>query len=99
MWCHLPAGPVHRLYPGGGSSDTTPPAAVTNLATSDLTTSRITLTWTAPGDDAGTGTAGRYDIRYSTSAIDESNWASATQIIGEPAPAAAGTSQSYILRV
>ena len=39
----------------------------------------ITLTWTAPGDDGTTGTATTYDIRYSTSAINEGNWAAATQ--------------------
>ena len=32
-----------------------------------------------------------YDIRYSTSPIDDTNWASATQITGEPAPGTPGT--------
>jgi hypothetical protein len=75
-------------------TDTTPPAAVTNLAAGTPTTSSLTLTWTAPGDDGSTGTATSYDIRYSTSTITDANWASATQVTGEPTPAVAGTNQN-----
>ena len=70
---------------------------MSNLATSNPTSSSITLTWTAPGDDGSTGTATTYDIRYSTSAITEGNWASATQVTGEPTPAAAGTNQTMVV--
>ncbi len=76
------------------TADGIPPAAVTNLATSSPTSSTITLTWTAPGDDGNTGTATSYDIRYSTSTINDANFASATQVPGEPSPAAAGTNQN-----
>ncbi|MCD9025942.1 fibronectin type III domain-containing protein [Cohnella silvisoli] len=76
------------------SGDTTAPAAIANLAAPSSTSSSVSLTWTAPGDDGSTGTASSYDIRYSTSAITSSNWASATQVTGEPTPAAAGTNQS-----
>jgi len=69
---------------GTGTSDTTPPNAITDLTTSNPTTTSITLTWTAPGDDNSIGTAASYDIRYSTSSITTSNWASATQATGEP---------------
>jgi phosphodiesterase/alkaline phosphatase D-like protein len=79
---------------GGTPSDTTAPDAVTNLAASNATTTSIDLAWTAPGDDGSTGTASSYDIRYSTSAIDETNWSSATQVLGEPAPQAAGSSEA-----
>ncbi len=74
--------------------DTIAPAAVSDLAAGDPAEDSLTLTWTAPGDDGSTGTASTYDIRYSTSSITESNWDAATQVTGEPAPAAAGTSQS-----
>ncbi|WP_127578941.1 discoidin domain-containing protein [Paenibacillus koleovorans] len=74
--------------------DTTPPSAITNLAVGTTTSSSVQLTWTAPGDDGGTGTAASYDIRYSTSTITAGNWSSATAVTGEPTPAAAGTSQS-----
>ena len=43
---------------------------------------------------AASGTAATYDIRYSTSTINEGNWASATQASGEPAPRVAGTGES-----
>ena len=77
--------------------DTTAPAAVSDLATGTPTPSSITLTWTAPGDDGSIGIATSYDIRYSTSAINEGNWASATQVTGEPTPAGAGTVQNMVV--
>ena len=76
-------------------SDTFPPSAVTDLATSNPTLTSITLTWTAPGDDGNTGTASEYDIRYSTSPITEANWDAATRCIGEPAPQPAGSSETF----
>lgn len=76
------------------SGDTTAPAAITNLSLSDATVSSIKLTWTAPGDDGSAGTATSYDIRFSTALITDSNFSAATQAVGEPAPQAAGTSQS-----
>jgi prepilin-type N-terminal cleavage/methylation domain-containing protein len=74
--------------------DTTSPATITNLATQNPTVNAIDLTWTAPGDDDDMGTATSYDLRYSTSSINEGNWASATQVTGEPVPAVAGTTQN-----
>jgi len=75
--------------------DTTPPAAITDLATSSPTSNLITLTWTAPGDDGNSGTATSYDIRYSTSMITGANWAAATQATGEPTPSMAGTAETF----
>src|SRR6185369_8968497 len=83
------------LYAVKVVSDTTPPAAVTNLTVSSVTSSSATLLWVSPGDDGNTGTATSYDIRYSTANITDANWGSATQATGEPAPAVAGTSQSF----
>jgi archaellum component FlaG (FlaF/FlaG flagellin family) len=77
--------------------DTTPPAAVTNLTAGSPTQTTITLTWTAPGDDGTTGTAGTYDIRYATAAIDEGNWETATQATGEPTPGVAGTNETFMV--
>lgn len=76
-------------------TDTTPPAAITNLSTSDITSSSVTLNWTAPGDDANSGTSTSYDIRYSTSNINELNWTNAKIVSSEPKPQVAGTSQSF----
>jgi len=75
------------------AQDATPPAAVTNLAVDSPTNTSLTLRWTAPGDDSLTGTASQYDIRYATSS--GTSWASMTQVTGEPAPRAAGSSESF----
>lgn len=77
------------------TTDTVAPSAVTNLATGSPSISSITLTWTAPGDDGNIGTASQYDIRYSTSAITDLNWASATQVSGVPAPKTAGSVETF----
>jgi hypothetical protein len=79
----------------GPAPDTTPPAAVADLSITGTTGNSLSLRWTAPGDDGNTGTASSYDIRYSTAPITTSNWTSATQATGEPAPVAAGTAQIF----
>ena len=58
------------------------------------TPTSLDVTWTAVGDDADAGTAASYDLRYSTSLIDTTTWASAIQVADEPAPRAAGTPES-----
>ena len=78
-----------------GSSDVTPPAAITDVTVTGSTGTTISIRWTAPGDDGTTGTASSYDVRYSTSAITSGNWGSASQASGEPVPAAAGTQQNF----
>src|SRR3989304_2799228 len=67
-------------------ADNIPPATINNLTAGTPTTSSITLSWTAPGDDDNTGTATAYDIRYSTITIDATNWVAAVTINGEPLP-------------
>ena len=79
---------------GGGGGDTTAPAAVSDLATGTVTSNSVDLSWTAPGDDGSTGTATTYDVRFSTSAITEGNWNSATPATGEPTPQSAGSSEN-----
>ena len=77
--------------------DNTPPSPIADLTASNPTQNSITLTWTAPGDDAATGVASGYDIRYSTASVTDANWASATRADNEPAPLVSGTSQSHIV--
>jgi len=77
--------------------DVTPPSMLA-VSIASMTDTTATLSWTAVGDDSTTGTATSYDVRYSTSAITASNWSSATQATGEPAPAAAGTGQTFTVR-
>ncbi len=75
--------------------DTTAPAAIADLRVTGATSTQLTLTWTAPGDDGSTGTATAYDLRYSLSAITmDAQFVSATQVSGEPVPASAGSTQS-----
>lgn len=74
--------------------DVVRPAALA-LTLTGQTDSTVTVQWAATGDDSLTGTATSYDLRYSTSAITAANFASATAVTGEPAPAVPGTVQSY----
>ncbi|MEK6647536.1 MAG: PQQ-binding-like beta-propeller repeat protein [Candidatus Firestonebacteria bacterium] len=48
--------------------DTTNPSAIANLAVSTGTEGVLNLTWTASGDDAGSGTVSNYLVKYKTSA-------------------------------
>ncbi len=55
-----------------------------------------TLHWTAPSDNGMSGSASSYDIRYSFSSIDrDSDFETATQLTGEPAPRSAGSAESF----
>ncbi len=80
---------------GSETSDTTAPSAITDLAVQSSTSNSITLTWTAPGDDGNTGKASQYDVRYSTSEINNNNWDSALQASDEPKPSTAGTTEKF----
>ncbi len=79
------------------SGDIIAPAAIADLSVTSVTGTSIAVRWTAPGDDGSIGTATRYEIRYSTSVITSSNWASATLGTGAPTPTTAGTAQTYTL--
>jgi len=78
------------------ASDSTPPAAVTNLAVVSATYSGVTLSWAAPGDDgSGGGPATSYDVRYSNSIITSANFNAAIGAVGEPVPGQPGTLQLF----
>jgi hypothetical protein len=77
--------------------DAVAPAAIADLTVTGTTGTSLSVRWTAPGDDGTAGTAAIYDVRYSTTAITSANWGSALQATGEPAPAAAGTSQTFTI--
>ena len=79
---------------------TGPPRRSSDLAAMpSMTAGGIGLTWTAPADygygGVGPYTCTSYDLRYSTSPIDDSNWATAAQAIGEPAPKAPGETETF----
>jgi len=77
--------------------DTTPPANITNLSSSNITQTSADLSWTAPGDDNNTGTAAAYDLRYATTTITEANWNQATQVSGEPTPQTSNNTETFII--
>ena len=75
------------------STDTTPPGAAT-IAAGSPTASAITVTWTAMADDGATGIAAKsYQLRYSTAAITDGNFASAS-LATTGTPKAPGSSES-----
>ncbi len=86
---------ISNIVSGSTSVETVAPASTADLAAGSPTETGIVLSWTAPGDDGSSGQASQYDIRYATSAINAANWGGAVQIADEPAPAQAGTGESY----
>ncbi|HJX12922.1 MAG TPA: hypothetical protein VJ377_05275 [Dehalococcoidales bacterium] len=74
------------------TADNISPAAVIDLSIAGRSSNSITLRWTAPGDDASSGTAAQYAIRYSISPItSEADWDAATPAVGIPSPHLAGS--------
>ena len=78
----------------GGTSDTTAPAAVTDLQVLTFDETMATIIWTAPGDDDVNGTATEYQIGYSASPITAATWAACTKLPTCPTPTPAGSQQS-----
>ncbi len=71
------------------------PAPIDDLAAGTVTFSSVELTWTAPGDDGGQGTASVYDLRYHTAEITAGTWDAATPVGGVPVPQPSGTPESF----
>jgi len=57
----------------------------------------VVLSWTAPGDNGRTGRGKIYDLRYSTTPLNEANFQTARRVPGLPAPGLPGTAQSAIV--
>ncbi len=74
--------------------DLTPPSNVTDLVVTDVSSGTATLSFTAPGDDAGAGTAQYYDIRYATVPITKENWKEAEPVETIPLPQPAGSTET-----
>jgi Leucine-rich repeat (LRR) protein len=83
---------------GNSEKDENTPYVILDLGVASVSDSSVTLTWTATGDDADQGTASVYDIRYYSGMISAQNWASATQVSGEPSPKAAGQTETFEIR-
>ena len=77
--------------------DDTPPAAITDIEVTEGQSSynnRMTINWTAPGDDGDEGTCDAYEIRYNLSPITAANWESASVFGSPPNPDPAGSNES-----
>ncbi len=77
--------------------DVTAPASVTDLTAGGSDAFSATLTWTSSGDDANTGTATLYEVRYSTAMIDEAGWSSANVVLNVPTPQVAGSTETFVV--
>lgn len=71
------------------------PAAVFDLISTEVRSRRVTLRWSATGDDGFAGSAWTYDLRYAQVPITEANFAQATPVSGTPKPAAPGTPETF----
>ncbi|MEE9268622.1 MAG: DUF4350 domain-containing protein, partial [Candidatus Krumholzibacteria bacterium] len=75
--------------------DSIAPSPVTDLAVIATGSNTATLQWTASGDDGTGGTAGRYDVRYALSPVDDGNFDSATPAAAPPVPQPAGATETF----
>tara|TARA_Y100000310_G_scaffold226679_1_gene228843 strand:+ start:7990 stop:11367 length:3378 start_codon:yes stop_codon:yes gene_type:complete len=89
-----------KATPGSlNSVNTTIPRTITDLTFQYIytTSTSVKMYWTAPKTaNLATTTTATYDVRYSTSAITDANFSSATQASGEPTPSATqGTAETF----
>ncbi|HEV7902646.1 MAG TPA: S8 family serine peptidase, partial [Pyrinomonadaceae bacterium] len=76
-------------------TDTTAPAALTNLSISSQGNQKFTLQWTAPGDDgAGGASVAIYEVRYSDAHPSTPGVFDAAYTLVAPAPVAPGATQT-----
>jgi hypothetical protein len=59
----------------------------------------IRLDWTATGDDSTVGRAAGYDLRWAPDSLRLIGWRDATPVAGVPAPAIAGSAESFAFTV
>jgi hypothetical protein len=80
--------------------DVWPPDPISNLvATTGTSTGKVSLTWTATGDDGMYGLVTKNEVRYSLNPIvDQASWDAATPyVISLPAPLMAGSKQTVTI--
>jgi Leucine-rich repeat (LRR) protein len=82
---------------GDLEGDEGPPAAITDLAATDSTTTSITLSWTAPTADDTHAMTSSYDLRTSEAVITDATWETALQVENEPGSAPGGWLQSMVV--
>ncbi|MCP4598944.1 MAG: S8 family serine peptidase [Proteobacteria bacterium] len=78
--------------PSTTTDDLVPPSQVDDLAAETGPSPKtVSLSWTAPGDDAMQGNPKQYDLRYSLTPIDEDNFDDATKTLYQPTGGVGGT--------
>jgi len=94
------SGPGSRLHLGFYAAiDPMAPSSIADLSASPGPgAGQVSLNWTAVGDDAGVGTAMKYDLRRSTSPITgDADFASGAVVALSTFPAMGGTSQRAVI--
>jgi subtilisin family serine protease len=79
-------------------ADGSAPDTVVDLAVAGVGDGEVTLSWSAPADDAGlpaSGPAYLYDIRYMAEPMSGANWDAGSTVTGEPVPAAPGGAETF----
>lgn len=77
----------------GSPADTIPPATIGDLAVSLVAPDSARLSWTAPGDDGGSGRAVAYDLRFTSISSSIGSTDAGTTRLVAPAPGPAGASE------
>ncbi len=78
-------------------SDQEPPAVISDFSISTIASNWVSLQWTAPFDSGHSGTAYQYEIRYSTSPLDEDNFPQGILADNVPLPSSVGSAETYDL--
>ncbi len=93
----VPLDITHLVYVDNTlpASSNLPPSPISDLTITSAVSNSMTLRWTAPGNFGQSGTAAGYDLRFSSSPIDASNFASAQKVLPGPTPMLAGTPQAF----
>ncbi len=84
-----------NLFMALSQPDSIAPAPVTDLAPTLIEATRVTLAWTATGDDSLAGQASLYDLRFATFPIDSGNFLAANKVPNVPRPGALGSAESF----
>jgi chitodextrinase len=74
--------------------DDVPPGVVT-LTSAGQTSTTVSLTWAAVGDDGNLGAAARYELRYATTPITQPAEFAAATLADEGTPGAPGSTASF----
>lgn len=75
--------------------DSIPPAPITDLRAGNASSNAVVLQWTAHGDDADSGRAGSYDIRYALAPIDSLTFNTATRATNRLVPQLPGSPETF----